>query len=137
MTRIGLDTWDVIPEDMAYYLRHHGLHFSKKACQYAVSKMKRRNGGKNATMTFTPKEDIEKLFLSHGVQLQEVDYDAVYLWHMAVADFYGSSLSDDKHVALYVKDVMEDPDGCDGMIFNRWYADMCRKGMSIDWEELA
>lgn len=28
-----------------------------------------------------------------------------------------------------------DPDGYDGLVFNRWYADMCRQGIPIDWHE--
>lgn len=38
-----------------------------------------------------------------------------------------------KHLCLYVKDVIDDVDGYDGIVFNRWYADMCRKGVQVDW----
>lgn len=34
---------------------------------------------------------------------------------------------------VYVKDVIDDVDGYDGIAFNRWYADMCRKGIQVDW----
>lgn len=27
----------------------------------------------------------------------------------------------------------DDVDGYDGIAFNRWYADMCRKGIQVDW----
>lgn len=27
----------------------------------------------------------------------------------------------------------KDVDGYDGIAFNRWYADMCRKGIQVDW----
>lgn len=37
------------------------------------------------------------------------------------------------HLCLYVKDVIDDVDGYDGIAFNRWYADMCRKGIQVDW----
>ena len=46
-----------------------------------------------------------------------------------------SSITDEKHLCLYVKDVIDDVDGYDGIVFNRWYADMCRKGVQIDWYE--
>ena len=26
--------------------------------------------------------------------------------------------------------------GYDGLVFNRWYADMCKKGISIDWANM-
>ena len=35
-----------------------------------------------------------------------------------------------------VKDVIDDVDGYDGLVFNRWYADMCRTGVAIDWEAM-
>lgn len=36
-------------------------------------------------------------------------------------------------LCLYVKDVIDDVDGYDGIVFNRWHADMCRKGIQVDW----
>jgi hypothetical protein len=44
-----------------------------------------------------------------------------------------SSVPDGLHLCLYVKDVIDDVDGYDGIAFNRWYADMCRKGIQVDW----
>lgn len=44
-------------------------------------------------------------------------------------------IDDERHLCLYVKDVIDDPDGYDGLVFNRWYADMCRQGIPIDWHE--
>lgn len=44
-----------------------------------------------------------------------------------------NSVPDGLHLCLYVKDVIDDVDGYDGIAFNRWYADMCRKGIQVDW----
>ena len=55
---------------------------------------------------------------------------------MCKADFLGSSIVDDVHMALYIKDVIDDPDATDGLVFNRWYADMCYLGIAIDWDEM-
>jgi hypothetical protein len=55
---------------------------------------------------------------------------------MCKADFLGSSIMDERHLALYIKDVIDDIDATDGLIFNRWYADMCYNGIAIDWEEM-
>lgn len=63
-------------------------------------------------------------------------YDCVYAANMCQADYLGSSITDQKHLALYVKDTLDDPDGEDGLVFNRWYADMCWKGVAIDWESM-
>ena len=54
---------------------------------------------------------------------------------MAKSDFYGTSIEDDKHLALYVKDVIDDLDGYDGIVFNRWYADTVCQGIPIEWED--
>ena len=50
-------------------------------------------------------------------------YDYVYVYNMGNNDFMGSSIADNKHLCLYVKDVIDDKDGYDGIVFNRWYAD--------------
>lgn len=62
-------------------------------------------------------------------------YDAVFAANMCKADYLGSSITDEKHLCLYVKDVIDDVDGYDGIVFNHWYADMCRKGVQVDWYE--
>lgn len=63
-------------------------------------------------------------------------YDYVYVANMCKADFLGSSVPDEGHLCKYVKDVIDDVDAYDGIVFNRWYADMCRSGVPIDWEEM-
>ena len=47
---------------------------------------------------------------------------------MCKADFMGSSITDEEHLAKYIKDVIDDEDAYDGIVFNRWYADMCKIG---------
>lgn len=56
-----------------------------------------------------------------------------FVANMCKADYLGSSVPDGLHLCLYVKDVIDDVDGYDGIAFNRWYADMCRKGIQVDW----
>lgn len=63
-------------------------------------------------------------------------YDYVYVYNMGNNDFLGSSIPDEKHLALYVKDVIDDEDGYDGIVFNRWYADMVVLGIPVEWEEM-
>ena len=55
---------------------------------------------------------------------------------MCKADLLGSSVPDEHHLAKYVKDVVDDVDGYDGIVFNRWFADMSKKGVIIDWSDL-
>ena len=63
-------------------------------------------------------------------------YDSVYVANMCKADFLNSSIIDEIHMLKYVKDVIDDPDAVDGLVFNRWYADMCYMGIAVDWEEM-
>ena len=62
-------------------------------------------------------------------------YDQLFAANMCKADYLGSSITDDLHLCMYVKGVLDDVDGYEGLVFNRWYADMCRKGISVDWYE--
>ncbi|MCI7207070.1 MAG: hypothetical protein MSA15_13905 [Clostridium sp.] len=55
---------------------------------------------------------------------------------MCKADFYNSSIVDENHFVHYIKDVIDDEDAYDGIVFNRFYADMCKKGIPIDWAEM-
>lgn len=138
MIRDSLDIYDVRPESMTNYLRYNGMHFSKKLCDFAVSKMYKRNSaGKREYITPITKQQLDELLNKHNIKLENNQlYDYVYVANMCKADFLGSSIKTEDHLALYVKDVIEDVDAYDGMVFNRWYADMCRKGIAIDWEDL-
>ena len=62
-------------------------------------------------------------------------YDGVFVWSMSMSDFFESSLPTEKEVALYVKDLIDDPDQSNGFIFNRWVADMYLKGEAIEWDD--
>ena len=63
-------------------------------------------------------------------------YDAAFVANMCKADFLGTSILDEQHLVYYVRDVIDDVDGYDGIAFNRWYADMCCKGIAIDWDDV-
>lgn len=136
MIRESLDQFDVLPPSMINYLRHYGRHFNRKLCEFASKKMQI---DKDDEKEFKPisKEKVDTILSNYDVKLKNNQlYDYVYVANMCKADFYGSSIEDDKHFALYIKDVIDDVDGYDGLVFNRWYADMCRKGIAIDWEEM-
>ena len=135
----SLDIYDVLPEDMINYLRHNGRHFNKKLCDFAVSKMKHHKPSTGEVVKLVPisKEHIDSLLKTYKIELNNNElYDYVYVANMCKADFFGSSVPDDQHLCKYVKDVIDDIDGYDGIVFNRWYADMCRKGVPVSWEDM-
>lgn len=125
-----LDLYDDRPTSMKHYLRYYGEHFNKKLCDFAVSKMKH---GKSVVKRST----IDEILTKYSITLQNNElYDYVYVYNMGNNDYMGSSIEDEKHLALYVKDVIDDKDGYNGIVFNRWYADMVIQGIPIEWEEM-
>lgn len=133
MHNVNLTQYDVKPEYMVNYLRYNGPHFNSKLLKFALSKMKVRNDD------FVPytKDQVDFMLKAYNIKLdnnQLLDY--VYVANMAKADFIGSSISDEQHLVKYIKDVIDDFDAYDGIVFNRWYADMCYMGIVIDWEQM-
>ena len=112
------------------------IHFNRKLVEFATSKMTTRdsNGTEIALEPIT-REQLDNMMKQSNVHLTNNDnpYDAVFVANMCKADYLGSSVPDGLHLCLYVKDVIDDVDGYDGIAFNRWYADMCRKGIQVDW----
>ena len=139
MNREALTTYDAIPKEMIDYLSNYGRHFNRKLLKFAVSKMKRKDsstGGLTKLIPFT-KEEVDSILSKYGIEIENNQlYDYVYVANMCKADFYGSSIPNDQYMALYVKDVIDDDDAYDGIVFNRWYADMRHNGVAIDWEEM-
>lgn len=130
MIRTSLNQYDDRPTDMKRYLKYFGQHFNKRLCQFAVSKMKH---GK----TPIAKEQVDEVLKKHSITLKNNElYDYVYVYNMGNNDFMGSSIADEKHLAMYVKDVIDDEDGYDGIVFNRWYADTVVQGIPIEWNEM-
>jgi hypothetical protein len=130
--RPALDLYDEIPLAMRKYLRHNGWHFNKALCNFAVSLMK-KNGKKLDPIS---KENVDKLLEQYSIHLKNnIGYDYVFVANMCKADYYGSSITDDKHVALYIKDTIDDEDAADGTTMRRWYATMVSNGVIIDWDD--
>lgn len=130
MIRTSLNIYDDRPIAMKRYLKYYGQHFNKKLCQFAISKM---DHGK----TPVNKEQVDDILNKYNVELENNELcDYVYVYNMGNNDFMGSSIIDEKHLALYVKDVIDDEDGYDGIVFNRWYADTVTQGIPIEWDEM-
>jgi hypothetical protein len=111
---------------------------NRKLLEFALSKMyKKDTKGKKESINPYTKEQVRAILDSYGIKLMNDQlYDSTYVANMCKADFLGSSVVDEPHLAMYVKNVIDDPDGYDGIVFNRWYADMCYLGIPIDWEDM-
>jgi len=129
-----LDARDKLPSGMEDYLSAYGWHFSKRMCDWAVSKMYKKDEKPITPMT---KEKVEDLLKRYGIKLEnDFGYDSIFVANMGVADYMGSSIEDEKHLASYIKDYIDDPDGYEGLPFTRFFADCIGSGNPINWEDV-
>jgi hypothetical protein len=134
MYRTNFTDYDEKPEGMINYMRYYGPHFNKKLSDFAASLMTKED---DKPIKPVSKEDLRRILLNAEVTLKHDQlYDSVYVANMCRADFFGDSIEDELHMARYIRNVIDDPDAVDGLVFNRWYADMCYKGIAIDWSEM-
>ncbi len=120
-----LTIYDIRPGEFINYLRYYGEHFNKKLCDFACKQLPGRE--------YT-KEKLDMLLQNHGIELNNSKlYDYVYVANWCRCTLYGSSISDEKHFVLFLKDIFEKESN---LIFNRWYADMAKQGIPIEWEDM-
>ena len=116
------------------YTDTYGCHFSRRLYEWAVSMMRDRNGNRIEPKT---KEQVSDFLASRGITLRrDKGHDAAYVHAMAMADYFGSSVPDDVHLALYIKDYLDDPDGSDTKAFDHFVVDCRAKGEPIFWDEM-
>lgn len=120
-----LTEYDIKPEAFVNYLRYYGSHFNKKLCEFAC---------KHLSCKDYTKEKLDQLLKSYNITIKNAQlHDIVYIANWCKSIFYGSSISDEKHFVLFLKDIFEKESD---LIFNRWYADMAKKGIAIEWEDM-
>lgn len=131
----SFDLYDNIPEDMRKYLQFNGFNFSERMAQFAISKMKDKDGN---PYTPVPKEKVKELLERYGVTL-ELDNGANswYVCNMLKSDNWGSSISDEQHLALAIKDYVDDKDaGVGSEKPFRYFFSLCSgNGTVIPWKE--
>lgn len=130
--------WSNCDAHRCEYMEKYGPHFSKAMYEMAASEMYKINAsGNKEYMKPMTAEEFWQVMRKHNVQPKsEHMYDALYVMSMAMADFMGSSLPDEKSVAMYVKDYVDDPDAPEGFIFGRFLSDMELAEKCIDWEKM-
>lgn len=139
--RQSLDMYemDFMPLEMKAYLRNHGFSFSKKACDYAISLMKKENPTTKKEEKIEPwsKEQVDDMLKKYNVTLENnVGYNYVYVANMLKADKFKSSIIDEQHLAMGVKDVIDDIDASPRLVFKKWITAMDDAGEPIEWSEL-
>lgn len=127
------------PREQEIYLANYGWSFNRRACMHAVKHMKRRNAstGKDEPVEMKTKEEVEEFLNKHNIKLEHnMGYDFVFVYHMALADYFKSSIADEEHLAKFVKDYIDDVDNPGGNAFRKWYADCIAKGIPVEWADL-
>lgn len=130
-----LDYYDITPKGMDAYLSAHGHHFSKPMLEWAVSMMKNKKGDRQSV---PEKKKVDEKLNSYGIELSRDKgyYDSVYVWCMAKSDYFGSSIEDEMHLAKYVMDYIDDPDGNPTRPFDEFYVNCIAKGIDIPWGDV-
>jgi hypothetical protein len=127
-----------IPEDMKTYLSYYGMNFSKKLYEFAVSNMRRETAdGKMEKVKPMTADELKSLLSKHNIEIEHNDlYNALYLAAMVKADYWGSSIEDEEHLAKYIEDTLCDVDAAEGQILARYLADCSVGGCIIYWESM-
>lgn len=123
---------------MEAYIKEHGRHFNQRLCNYATSLMRKKDSstGKERQIIPFSQTEVDDLLERQGVELSvKHGLDYVYVANMAKADYWKSSIEDERHLALFIKDTVEDYDATDGCVFLRWVAST-EKEHEIPWDEL-
>ena len=129
-----LDSHTLLPSGMREYISNYGFHFSKRAYEFAVSLMRNRNGEKLNPIT---KDQFTEFLRRFGIELKHNHaYDGLFVYSMAKADYYQSSIIDEQRLAMFIRDYIDDPDASEETTFRRWLATMVGNGVPIDWEDI-
>lgn len=129
-----MDYYDILPAGMKAYLSSYGWHFSKAMAEWAISKMRDRN---EARVPMKTKEQVDAVLKANNIELKnDYGYDATFVYHMGLSDYLGDSIPDEAHLARYVRNVLDDKDGYEGIALTRFLADCSAKGVPIIWENM-
>lgn len=135
-----LDIFEIdIPREMRSYLRQNGYHFGKKACEFAVKKLRKHNPATGKIEPIEPytKDQVDELLTRYNVKLEHnKGYDYVYAANYGKARFFKSSIADEKGLAQYIKDVIDDATLPGGNEFRKWCSECDAKGEPIEWEDI-
>ena len=132
-----MGSYDEIPEGMKSYINNYGCRFNKKLCEEATRNMYKKVNGREEPIQPYTKEQVENLLKQNNIKLERGKlYDCVYVANMCQADYLGKSVPDLNHLAMFVRDMIDDPDAEEGFIFNRFIADCMFMNNPIEWEDV-
>lgn len=135
MNNDRLDYYDILPAGMDAYLASHGHHFSKPMLEWAVGMMEDMRGNR---VKLLDRKQFDELMKVYNIKLTRTDgyYDGIYVWAMGTADYLGSSVIDEQHLAMFVKNYIDDIDGNPTRAFDEFYINCIAKGIDIPWKDM-
>ena len=120
-------------KDYQAYKEKHGMHFSDNMAMWASAHMVNAAGKEHGWSV----DDVKSAFKALGFEKPEKCTwgDATYLANMYYADFMPmlKAETDAVKMAYYA---MKDPDGYEGMAFNRYTSDIMSKNVDVPWSKL-
>lgn len=139
MCRQPLDVNAIRPKAMARYLYNNGWHFDKRTCAFAVSLMRKKNPttGQFEAIQMMTKEQVTEMLNRYNIKLaNDVGHDAVFVANYGKHRLLKSSIPDEQHLAMYVRDIVDGVDAADGAIMREWYARLIASGTLVDWLDM-
>lgn len=114
------------------YIENHGHHFTTELADYVTKLMENADKSKHNWSA----EDVSNALKEMGVKIPATSTigDVAYSANMAYADYYPDVLPAVNMCLKYAEVTANDPDGYEGMVFNRWLADAMSNDMNIDWK---
>lgn len=123
-----------MPRGLRDYLSYNGRHISKALYEWATKMMETRTGEKVKPVEKSVFD--EKMRTSGATLKRDKGYDGPYVWSMASSDYLGSSIPDEAHLAKFVSDYLDDPDGSPTRAFDEFYAKTMALGIPVVWEDV-
>lgn len=128
------DAEHLFDECYTKYIDKYGHHFNDVLAEFASHMMENSNGIEHTWST----KDIETAIAGRPYSTfapKATLGDITYLANMAYADFFPSVLNTENKCVDYALAVAQDKDGYEGLILNRWLADIMGKHVKMNWKE--
>lgn len=137
-TPLDLFEFSLMPIEQQVYVARTGYHFDRKLYEYAASLMRRMNKQtqREEKVPVYTKVEVDSILRKYGIEVENKgNYDYVYIAQKCRADNFGGSIPDEHRLALYVKEICDDIDAPDGLIYREWVMRMATAGESVDWDQ--
>lgn len=115
------------------YVKKHGQHFSEKLAMFASERLRPTNG--RACWTA---EDVKGAFAQLGLTIPSCNTigDVVYEANKAYYIHYGKSLKTEADCLKHAHTTLVSSNSYQGLVFNRWLADVMGMNITVDWASM-